>query len=66
MAWSLERALRALNYDHADVLLLGMWNKPVARKILDAARELKRRGLARFLAVSTHQRTLVPKIAIDE
>ena len=61
VTWSLERALRTLRYDHADVLLLGMWNKPVAPRILDAARELKRRGLVRFLAVSTHQRTLVPK-----
>jgi len=63
MAWSLERALRALSFDHADVLLLGMWNKPVAPKILDAARQLKHRGLVRFLAVSTHQRLLVPPIA---
>lgn len=63
MAWSLERALRALSYDHADVLLLGMWNKPVPPKILDAARQLKQRGLVRFLAVSTHQRTTVPQIA---
>ena len=63
MGWSLERALRALTFDHADVLLLGMWNKPVTPRILDAARELKRRGLVRFLAVSTHQRTIVPQIA---
>ena len=63
VAWSLERALRALSYDHADVLLLGMWNKPVPPRILDAARELKQRGLVRFLAVSTHQRTLVPRFA---
>ncbi len=63
LAWSLERALRALSFDHADVLLLGMWNKPVPPKILNAARELKQRGLVRFLAVSTHQRTLVPQIA---
>jgi len=63
MAWSLERALRALNFDHADVLLLGMWNKPVPPRILDAARQLKQRGRVRFLAVSTHQRTLVPQIA---
>jgi len=64
MAWSLERALRALNFDHTDVLLLGMWNKPVPPKILDAARQLKQRGLARFLAVSTHRRALVPQIAV--
>jgi predicted aldo/keto reductase-like oxidoreductase len=64
VTWSLERALRTLRYDDADVLLLGMWNKRVAPKILDAARELKRRGLVRFLALSTHHRTLVPKIAL--
>lgn len=63
MAWSLERALRALNFDHADILLLGMWNRPVPARILDAALGLKERGLARFLAVSTHKRTLVPAIA---
>jgi len=63
MSWSLERALRALDFDHADVLLLGMWNKPVPPRILDAARRLRERGLVRFLAVSTHQRTLVPAIA---
>jgi len=63
MGWSLERALRTLTFGHADVLLLGMWNKPVTPRILDAARELKRRGLVRFLAVSTHQRSTVPPIA---
>jgi predicted aldo/keto reductase-like oxidoreductase len=63
MAWSLERALRELQFDHTDVLLLGMWNKPVAPRILDAARELKRRGLARFLAVSTHHRAMVSQFA---
>ena len=61
--WSLERALRRVGYDAADVLLLGMWNKPVAPGILDAARELQRSGLVRFLAVSTHHRAMVPKFA---
>ncbi len=63
MAWSLERALRTLTFDRADVLLLGMWNKPVTPRILDAARELKRRGLVRFLAVSTHHRDMAPQFA---
>ena len=60
---SLERALRAIGYDHADLLLFGMWQKPVPPRILDAAREAQRRGLVRRLAVSTHKRTLVPEIA---
>jgi predicted aldo/keto reductase-like oxidoreductase len=60
---SLERALQTIGYDHADLLLLGMWQKPVPPRILDAAREAQRRGLVRHLAVSTHKRTLVPDIA---
>jgi aryl-alcohol dehydrogenase-like predicted oxidoreductase len=61
--WSLERALRSLRMDRADVLLLGMWNRPVPARILDACRDVKARGLVRFLAVSTHKRRLVPDFA---
>jgi len=63
MAWSVEKALRALRFDHSDLLLLGLWNKPVSARILDAARRLKERGLVKHLAVSTHKRVLVPEIA---
>jgi len=63
VGWSLERALKALRYDYADILLLGMWNKQVPVRILAAARKLKERGLVRFLAVSTHARRRVPEIA---
>jgi aryl-alcohol dehydrogenase-like predicted oxidoreductase len=66
VTWSLERALKTLGYWHADVLLLGLWNKRVPSRIMDAARDLRRRGLVRFLAVSTHHRTLVPKFAIEK
>ena len=65
LSWSLERALRTLNFEYADVLLLGLWNKPVPRRILDAALKLKERGLARFLGLSTHKRTFVPRIAAE-
>lgn len=63
MSTSVERALRTLGFDHTDILLLGMWGKPVPPRILDAARKLKERGLARFLAVSTHKRAMVPQFA---
>lgn len=59
VGWSVERGLRKIGYDHADVLLLGMWNKPVPRRIFEAAKEAQRRGLVRWLAVSTHNRPLV-------
>jgi len=48
MAGSLERALGRVNYDHADVLPLGMWNKPVNEKLgeQDKAKECYRRAAA--------------------
>jgi aryl-alcohol dehydrogenase-like predicted oxidoreductase len=63
IGWSLERALRELHLDRADLLLLGMWNRPVPPRFLDACRAAKERGLVRFLGVSTHKRKLVPGIA---
>ncbi len=63
LRWSVERALRALTIDYADVLLLGMWNKRVPSAILDAARSARERGLVRHLAVSSHHRPLIPELA---
>lgn len=54
--WSLERALRRLRTDHADVLLLGLWNKELSPGVLEAAARLKAQGKVRFVAVSTHHR----------
>ncbi len=63
VGWSLERALRILRFDHADVLLLGMWQRPVPPRILEAAQRLQQRGLVRHLGLSTHKRVRVPEIA---
>ncbi|MDW8354911.1 MAG: hypothetical protein RMK57_10325 [Bryobacterales bacterium] len=65
VGWSLERALRALRFDQADVLLLGLWNRRPPERILEAAQRLKERGLVRFLALSTHHRPLVPTLAAE-
>jgi len=59
---SLERALREVRLEHADVLLLGLWNKPVSERILDAARRLQERGLVRFLALSAHNRRFLGRL----
>ena len=61
--FSIKRALRALRLDYADVLLLGLWNKPVPRRILDACEAARARGLVRFLAISSHNRKLVADLA---
>jgi len=65
LGWSLEHGLRAVRLEFADVLLLGIWNRPVPDRILDACRTLRERGLARFLAVSSHNRRLVPELAAN-
>ena len=62
---SLERALRTLRFDYTDVLLLGLWNDRVPARILDACRKLRQRGLVRYLAVSTHNRPLIARLAAD-
>jgi aryl-alcohol dehydrogenase-like predicted oxidoreductase len=62
---SLERALRALRFDYTDVLLLGLWNDTVPARILNACRKLIERGLVRYLAVSTHNRPLIARLARD-
>jgi aryl-alcohol dehydrogenase-like predicted oxidoreductase len=63
LTWSVERALRRIGYDCADVLLLGHWNKPMNPRILNAARTLQRRGLVNFLAVSSHNRAAAAGLA---
>lgn len=63
LTWSVERALRRIGYEHADVLLLGFWSGPVSPRILDAARTLQRRGLVNALGVSGHKRAALADLA---
>jgi aryl-alcohol dehydrogenase-like predicted oxidoreductase len=62
---SLDRALRDLRFDHADVLLLGWWNLPPADAILDAAADVVRRGKARAVMISCHHRPSFARLARD-
>ncbi len=56
MRGSLERALKKLDTDYTDLLLLGWWNQPPPARILDAALALKERGLTKHLMISCHDR----------
>jgi aryl-alcohol dehydrogenase-like predicted oxidoreductase len=49
--------------NHADILLLGLWNKDVSPAIFDQALHLRERGLIRAIAVSTHDRPQAAAIA---
>jgi aryl-alcohol dehydrogenase-like predicted oxidoreductase len=62
---SLERALRTLRFDYTDALLLGLWNGAPPPRILDACHRLRERGLVRYVAVSTHNRSLIARMASD-
>jgi aryl-alcohol dehydrogenase-like predicted oxidoreductase len=54
-----------LRFDYTDALLLGLWNGAPPPRILDACRKLRERGLVRYLAVSTHNRPLIARLAPD-
>lgn len=58
-----KNALKRLSLGHADILLLGWYNRPPSKRIIDKALEMKEKGLFRFLAVSGHNRPLFPKLA---
>ncbi len=65
--WFMERAhekgLKKLGIDHADVLILGWFNRYPSRRVLDAALRLKEQGKVRFLAMSGHNRATHGKVA---
>ena len=63
---SVERALRRLEIEHADVLLLGWHNQLPSARVLESALELRERGLVHNIAVSTHRRTLLPTLRDDD
>jgi len=63
MEFFFNKALRTLGLDGADIMLLGWYNAPPSQRIMDKALEMKSKGLFRFLALSSHNRSLLPKLA---
>lgn len=66
MAPFVQRGLRALAIERADVLILGWHDRPVGARVLDAALALKERGLVTHLAISGHDRGLMGRLAADQ
>jgi aryl-alcohol dehydrogenase-like predicted oxidoreductase len=58
-----ERALKSLNLEAADVLLLGWHNRRPPARLLARALALKEKGRFRFLGLSGHNRQLFPELA---
>jgi aryl-alcohol dehydrogenase-like predicted oxidoreductase len=65
MTGSIENGLRTLGFDYTDVLLLGWWNLSPPERFMDAAAELVRRGRARYVMISCHNRPTFPLLAQD-
>ncbi|MCP5056374.1 MAG: aldo/keto reductase [bacterium] len=60
-----EDALRQLGLEYLDVLLLGNHTKAPAPELVEQAMKLREQGKLRFLALSTHRRTLIPELEKD-
>jgi len=58
-------SLRRLGLERAEVLLLGWFNRRPSRRVIDAALELRERGLVRAVAISGHRRTMFPELLDD-
>jgi aryl-alcohol dehydrogenase-like predicted oxidoreductase len=56
------RGLRKIGLDRADVLILGAFRRRPSNRIIDGALDLKRRGLIRFVGISSHVRALFPEL----
>jgi aryl-alcohol dehydrogenase-like predicted oxidoreductase len=65
MEWFFKRNLRSLGLEQADILILGWHNRRPAPGLLKRAREMRAKGLCRFLAMSGHQRKLFPQMAAE-
>ena len=67
--WHLERSvargLRQIGIDHADVLLLGMYNKAPSERILERVDRMRDKGMFRHLAISGHERPAFVGYAAD-
>jgi aryl-alcohol dehydrogenase-like predicted oxidoreductase len=61
-----RRAMKLLALDHADVLLLGWYRQKPPQRILDKANAMKKKGMFRFLALSSHNRLLFPELAKED
>jgi aryl-alcohol dehydrogenase-like predicted oxidoreductase len=54
--------LKELGIAYADVLILGYFPRRPSHKIIDGALGLKKKGLVRFLALTSHNRKVYPKL----
>jgi len=59
---AIQKTLRSLGLDYADILILGWHNRRPSRMLLNRAMALKEKGLIKYLGMSGHNRSLFPKM----
>lgn len=65
MEFFYHQGLKRLGVDNADILLLGWHKKPPSPRLVERAREMREKGLVRFLGISGHYRPLFAQLADD-
>jgi predicted aldo/keto reductase-like oxidoreductase len=58
----LVKGLKAAGLDYTDVLILGGFYRPPSRRVLEGAMKLKEKGLVRYFGISSHSRSLFPRV----
>jgi len=58
--------LKKLGLEYVDVLMLGYYNGKPRKGLLDWAVRLKDRGLIKHIGISSHNRSLLPKLGTEE
>lgn len=63
---SVEKGLKTLGIERADVLLLGWYDSTPSESILRSVEQLRTRGLFQHLGISTHHRPLVAEMCREQ
>ena len=58
----LQRSLKALGTDYIDVMLLGYYNWRPSQWVLNGAQNLKEKHYVRYIGITGHNRSLVPRL----
>jgi predicted aldo/keto reductase-like oxidoreductase len=58
----LAKGLKSTGLDYADILILGGFYKAPSRRVIDGAMKLKEKGMVRFVGISSHKRSLFPRL----
>jgi aryl-alcohol dehydrogenase-like predicted oxidoreductase len=62
---TVEKSLRKMKIDYADILILGWYTQYPPKRIMDRVTQLKEQGKIRFIGISSHNRKAFGRYARD-